>query len=131
MTERQRWAGIFALVLLLIYSKSEGGVLPTPDVVPGARTVVIIHESADKTPELGSLIINLRKRGGTAQAYLAGKGHSLYILDDDLQNKWALAPQQVPALFILDSTGKVLFEQAIPAGYTADNVIERLREHGG
>ena len=132
MSEATRWKLITAMAVLLVWSRLQGGGVPfVPEVTPGTRAVVILHESADQTPEFGALIVELRRKGGTAQSYLAGKGHSLYILDDDLPNKWQLAPRQVPALFILDDTENVLFEQAIPATYTADQVIERLRENGG
>lgn len=129
MSDRARWIGTVLLVALLVWSKSGGG-LPVPDVQPGARMVFIVHESGEQTPALGSLVVNLRK-AGTAQAYLASKGHKLIVVDDDLATRWNLTPKQLPALIIMDENAKVLFEQAIPANYTADNVIERIRENGG
>lgn len=132
MNDRARWIGTVLLIALLIYSKSGGGgVVPVPTPTPGARTVVILHESSRPTPWFGGMVVDLQRQGSTAQTYLANGKHSLWILDKDLPNKWQLSAQQLPALFILDATGKTLFTQAIPANYTADNVIERLREHGG
>lgn len=112
---------------------------PTPPpVVEGKREVVIVHESADKTPEFGSLVVELRKPGTNADSYLKSHGHTLTILDDELirESKWndllGSRLDQLPRLFIIDpQTNAILFEVAIPPGYTADQITERIRETGG
>lgn len=111
---------------------------PTPPVVEGKRDVVIVHESADKTPEFGSLVVELRKPGTNADNYLKSKGHTLTILDDELlrESRWnsllGSRLDRLPRLFIVDPrTNAILFEVAIPPGYTADQITERIRETGG
>lgn len=112
---------------------------PTPvPVVEGKRVVLIVHESADKTPEFGEMIVELRKPGTDAAEDIKAKGHELLVLDDELlgESKWnAVIGSQVtqtPMLFVIDPrTNAILFKTAIPTGYTADNVTERIRETGG
>lgn len=117
-----------------------------PEPVPpasGPRVVLIVHESQDATPQLKGQFVLLRK--DPAASYLKAGGHLLLIWDDDLADgddankadllaKYAPAIQQVglPALLIIDKkTGEVLHSERIQPGMTADNITERLRQHGG
>jgi hypothetical protein len=116
---------------------------PKPDpVVSGKRRLLLVHESADDTPEVSRLIVSLRT--GTSAAYLDSKGHKLSILDDDSVDaagkpaadveQWRphFAGMKLPALFVLDETGKTLLhKQEIPAGSTAAQVVEIVKGKGG
>ena len=67
MTERQRWAGIFALVLLLIYSKGGGGLplLPPPNTVPvtfDGRYVLMVDTLTTRTPAVANYMASKRVR---------------------------------------------------------------------
>lgn len=111
---------------------------PEPVVTQGARAVVIVHETGDNNPDFGSLQVSLQRPNGSSQKYLKAGKHTLEILDDELGGKWSdvlkgkVAGMVLPALFVIDpKTNEVLFGQSIPVTYTADNVIERLRENGG
>lgn len=115
---------------------------PDPEPTPqeGPRTVMLLYESEDSSPQLAALMVGLRN--GTPAKYLADKKHRLLILDDDatdqlgrpiaLVEKLLARGIELPALFICDSaTGKCLKEMHIESGTTADNIVERVREAGG
>lgn len=113
------------------------GPMPPPGP-PGQRTVVIIRETADSTPELARMIVSLR--AGTQAKYLADKGHPLLILDDDAVDQAGkpaaivekLRPHfkdiKLPALLILDGE-RVVNNEPLPP--TADAVIEAVKKAGG
>ena len=113
-----------------------------PVVVSGKRRLLLVHESADDTPEVSRLLVALR--AGTAAAYLSEKGHKLSILDDDsvdASGKPAADVEQwrphfsglkLPVLFVLDETGKTLIhKQELSAGTTAAQVVEIVKGKGG
>jgi hypothetical protein len=112
---------------------------PEPPVVEsGPRAVVIVHESGDNNPDFGALQVNLQRPNSTSQNYLKQAGHTLDILDTNLSGKWSevvkgrVAGMALPVLFVIDPrTNEILFGTSIPNTYTADQVIERLRENGG
>jgi hypothetical protein len=118
-------------------------VVPTPPVVvDGPRQVLIVHESGDSTPEFGRLVTLLRS--GPAADYLASENHSLLILDVDsvgpdgqpaavlAQFSPQYADLPLPVVLIIEPTSrKVLHAQSLPAGFTADNLTELVRQHGG
>ena len=103
---------------------------------------MIVRETADVTTPQSALLVKLRT--GTAGSYLKTKGHTLSILDDDSVNEhgqpskvveaWRphFAGMTLPALFIIDAqTRQLLHKESIAPTATADNIIERVREHGG
>lgn len=114
---------------------------PPPDVVvEGRRNVVIIHESEDDSALFAQMMIGLR--AGANASYLASKGHTLLILDDEAADQngqpnetvAALLPlnSTLPALFILDAgDGRPLHNETLSASATAADVMGILREHGG
>ena len=123
-----------------------GGDSPDPPDPPepesGSRYVLIVRETANDTPQRSGEFVKLRS--GTAADYLTNNSHQLYILDDDAvdgdgaeapllrQYRSEIQSAGLPALLILDGKTKSLIKaQQLPRGFTADNVIERIRETGG
>ena len=117
---------------------------PTPVPTPaGLRTVLIFHETGSKTPAWTSAQNLLRS--GPANDYLASKGHTLYILDEDslggdgkpspIITKWQPTLQGLarPVMVIYDNTTKaVVHKQSLPAAtVTATQVVDILKAHGG
>lgn len=115
---------------------------PTPGPVAGPRMVVLLHETADKSPEW-TRAINLLRVGPQAQ-YLSSKGHSLLILDDDSVGadgkpspavaRWLPHVQglDLPVLIVADkATGGVTHKQSLPDAVTADGIVEIIKSHGG
>lgn len=114
---------------------------PTPVPTPGKRSVAIVWESSESTPEIARLITAFRD--GPARAYLNSKRHLLSLIDDDAVDgdgkpaaeleAWRphFAGMRLPAFFIIDSTGKLLHKQEVAPGTTADNLIELIKRHGG
>lgn len=113
-----------------------------PPVVEGKRAVLIIRESAESTPEFARLITSLRT--GPNAAYLTSKGHSLAVLDDDSKDEsdqqaaivkaWApfYSDLTLPVLLIVDPvTRQLVHRESIPQAATADQLIARIKEHGG
>ena len=112
---------------------------PTP-VEVGKRTVVVVHESADATAERARLFTALRT--GTNASYLAAKGHTLLILDDDsvdehkqplkLVSELVALGDALPFLAILDSnSGAVLHHRPLTPAANAEGVLTVLKENGG
>lgn len=119
---------------------------PKPHPVPaGTRQVILVRESADSTPEVARLIVALRS--GSAGAYINDKGHTLSILDDD-----SLGPDGQPASSVaawrpvyeskglpcliitarVNNETKVLYAAKLDeANATADQVLAKIKEHGG
>ena len=101
--------------------------LPIPPV-PVAENlhVVIVRETGDSTPALGSLFVQLRNTD-------LGK-HKLDILDDE-----GVPPSiksvigttfTVPSLFIIDpATHKLLASRPIAVGETVPTVMATVKEH--
>lgn len=112
--------------------------VPTPGPGPapvGVRSVLIVRETEDTTPEQARLATALRT--GTHAEYLKTKGHSLRILDDDAVNENGqpvaelakYKPFSIPELLIISPPDKLLHRGPLPK--TADEVMSRLKEHGG
>lgn len=110
---------------------------PTPPPVPptpsGKRQVVIIYESADKTPALARLLTDTQ--AGAVAKYLQDRGHpSAKVLDDDilpesLKAKLGNLPP-LPAIIVLDAdTGAVTLADQLPA--TAAAVTQYIQRAGG
>ncbi len=116
---------------------------PEPDVpVVGPRGILIARESARTTPEFARLITALRN--GTSAEYFTSKKHRLDVLDVDVTDadgkpspiveSWKphLTGLTLPAEIIYDPAAKtILSKRSIPAGTTADNVVESVRKVGG
>lgn len=118
-----------------------GSAPPTPVppvIVPGKRTVVILHETGDDAPADGQLYVALRQ--GDFAGYLASHGHTLDVLDDDPESQ----PERVaallaklnalgvtkPAIYVLDAaTGEVIHSQPRPA--TVAEILQVVKSHGG
>lgn len=105
-----------------------------PPVVTGKRHLLLVHETAEDTPEVARMIVSLRS--GAAADYLKSKEHKLYILDDDSQAAAAWRPHfegmKLPAIFILDETAKTLLhKQELPAGTTGAQVVDIVKGKGG
>lgn len=116
---------IVALAWLLL-----GGKLPSFDLSPGGpRNVLIVHESSDQTPDFAAMVRDLRT--GPHADYLKSKGHSLLILDDEL-NQPALTPYRpfaTPELLIVAPPSKLLSRSPLPA--TASEVMAAIKAKGG
>lgn len=110
----------------------------------GPRVGVLVRESFDDTAQQARMINDLRS--GPAAKYLAEKGHTLNILDDDetdpsdkplpvlVSNGLAGAfanGQHKPPELLLFSGDKSLGKITIPADATADTVIAAFKAHGG
>lgn len=118
---------------------AELGAPPVPPVVvEGKRLIVILHETADTTPAEAAIFTALRV--GEQARYLADKGHSLLILDDDAEGpsgeSVALVARlkaegvPLPAQFVLDpATKSVLGKQ--PLSSSAAGVVEFAKGYGG
>jgi hypothetical protein len=114
-----------------------GPVVPpvvVPPVITGKRHLLLVHETAEDTPEVARMIVGLRS--GAAADYLKSKEHKLYILDDDSQAAAAWRPHfegmKLPAIFILDETAKTLIhKQELPASTTAAQVVDIVKGKGG
>lgn len=110
--------------------------VPTPPVVAGKREIVIVRETAQPTPESARLWNALRT--GPQGSYLRSKGHTLDILDADNPSpqvaKWRphFTGLPLPALFIIEPTTRdLLLKESLEPTATADQVIAKLKEHGG
>lgn len=102
------------------------------DVVPGPKAesvhAVIVHETGDREPWLGSLVVLLRQAD-------AGK-HKIDILDDDqlpssLQASLgeSLATTPMPALHLLDkSDGKLIYSRTLTEADTVDSIMASVKE---
>lgn len=108
---------------------------PTPDPSPaGPRTVLIVHETADKTPQWAATINSLRT--GPPAAYLKSKGHRLNIIDDDSlagDAKWTaiLSGMTLPVVIVTDKSDAIIRKQSVPMTATADQIIEIVKGAGG
>ena len=111
---------------------------PTPPpVVAGKRELMIVRETADTTPDFARTITALQGKGA-AYDYLRSKGHRIAILDDQspasVRQAWRphFDGMTLPALVILDAeTRALLYKGAISPTASAEEVIAKLKEHGG
>jgi hypothetical protein len=108
---------------------------PTPPVVDGKRSLVIVSESSKDKGEFSRLLINLRD--GSAASYLKSKGHTFDWLDADQMKSddpWReqFTAAELPVAFIIDTqTNTVLKKEPIAESTTADNLIEAVKRQGG
>lgn len=107
-----------------------------PDPTPsGLRSVMLIHESAEKTPAWAITINQLRT--GAQAKYLSDRKTRLDILDDESlagDARWTsiLAGLTLPAVIVTDSkTRVVVHKQAVPLTATADEILAIIKTHGG
>jgi hypothetical protein len=131
--DRLSWLALIVGGLMLL---NGGGDLPFTPAVSGPRTVVILHETAEVTPELSQAFVALRS--GDNASYLKSKNHSLLILDDDAVTTGgqpfpliaSLKGEGVPlpATFVLDGK-KVVAKSQLTGG--AAQVMELLKGAGG
>jgi hypothetical protein len=150
MIDARKWLWILVAVFaagIVVGLAAPGfkGCGPAPDVpvvpvvVEGPRDVILVHETADETPELSSLIVALRKDDVAGQ--LKAKGHTLRVLDQDASdqsNQAVLASYKsdidaagLPCLLIIEhSSGKVLSAKRL-AETTVDSVLAALKANGG
>lgn len=115
---------------------------PPVPVVEGKRSILIVRETADATPDVARMITALRTPPHAD--YLKSKGHTLAILDDDsvdengnpspLVEAWRphFAGMTLPVVFVIDPAGgKLIHKQSIPSTATADDVMQILKGNGG
>jgi hypothetical protein len=106
---------------------------PTPpDPIKGPRHLVILHESADRTPQLANLRTALRV--GPSAQHLLDNGHRLDFLDDEhASQEWLkhIEGLKLPALFIMNEQHKVLYKGSLKDGETEAGILEILKQHGG
>jgi hypothetical protein len=110
----------------------EGCDISLPDIItPKAEAldVVILRETAPSTPELGSLITQLRNAE-------IGTNHRLYIVDDDptkLTDYFSPVPLELPAmpsLFIVDAkNGALLASRSLAANESVASIVATMKEH--
>lgn len=102
---------------------------PNPEPTPGPKWILIVHETADTTPEIARLIVNLRT--GDNAKYITENKHRLWILDDDLDPKWAQAvgTTKLPAIVIADPQrgANGAFVAELPK--TSADVMKLIRDH--
>lgn len=112
--------------------------VPSIVTVEGPRTVVVLHETEETTPELSQAFISLRT--GENAGYMAAKKHKLLILDDDAKGvdgapvpliaKLATEGVGLPAAFILNGDAVVAKKQ-LAAPTAAVDVMALLKGAGG
>lgn len=129
-------------------------IVPIPDphvpVVPvpsGAKVVLILHESHDQTPEFSLLKTDLQT-GGEAATYLAGKSHTVRVLDVDstdidgkplgvitrLKPKIGTKPLPVLVVGPKDAAGKLgdpTYVESLPNTAIAADVVAVVKKQGG
>lgn len=116
---------------------------PEPDpgpIQPGTRTIAILYESQEMTPELSSLKVKLRT--GVIGQYLIDKRHNLLILEDDMKDKtgqpspivkpWLEMIQGIdlPAI-IIRAESVNLYKGSLGDSATAESVLNLIKQHGG
>ncbi len=115
---------------------------PEPPVVtPGPRWIVVVEETAERTPQQAAVLTN----SGFRQ-WITTAGHDCRMIDKDVLTPTGSVPtdcapyldlakgQTLPRLFIVDgcsgdSQGKVLFAGDLPA--TADALKTLIQQKGG
>lgn len=109
---------------------------PTP-VTEGKRTIVILGETEEQTPELFQMYVSLRNN--PIAEYLQSRGHRLWILDDDhqdaqsyvtlLNRNKAAAGLPVEVVIVDAETPKLLYKGNCPP--TAQGVLDLIKANGG
>jgi len=135
--------GMIVIVSLVVILTGGGGCrFDLLGVSPGPRGVVILHESADKTPTFARLVTGLRTP--PASDYLKEKSHTLDILDDDSEGpdgkpapsveawKAVAGSMPLPVLIIYESKSrKILDKQSLAKDATVDTILAALKAKGG
>lgn len=111
-----------------------------PQPVAGKRRVVVLHETAEDTYDMSSLIVELQAGESAAAKHIETKGHSVSFLDDDLEQArvvMAAANAQGksiggdrPAMVIMDEKGVVLWAGKMES-VTATWFLDQLNKYGG
>lgn len=133
---------LLVVLIALLAWRVTGGELPTPGPSEGKRTVLVVREASESTPEQARMIVALRT--GAHAEYLKSKGHVIYVLDDDSVDKdgnpspvvqaWKaeLAGLTMPVVLVIDTAGNnLIHKQSLAATATADDVMALLKAHGG
>jgi hypothetical protein len=117
---------------------------PKPDPVPpvtGPRSIVILRESRDTTPDFARTINNLRY--GANADYLTSKKHNLIILDVDTKTGSGETPKIIkdwlsviqgmkqPAAVIFDPATNQIISKHEVGGLTASDVVDLVKKSGG
>lgn len=109
------------LALAVIWWPTDG--LPSPFVPSGPRTVTILEETDERTPEYAAMFTAL-------PGHQMAKEHRIVVLDDDLDtplvNRLETLTSERPAVFI-EAGDKVLYSGKCPLGVEALNAL--VREH--
>lgn len=129
------WLVLLAIPLAMFAGGMDGCTLPGVLTPSGPRTVLIVREASDSTSETARTLTTALRTGEPAK-YIAAKGHSLLILDDDSKDENGqpspvlakFAPFAVPELLII-AGDKAIHREKCPA--TADGVLAVLKAKGG
>lgn len=110
---------------------------PTPEPGPVRRLIILVRESGVADPAMNLLVTSLR--GGAGEKFLSTSGHELIaVLDPDLVNAsnteaklvktWRSTWQgmELPAVLILDDTGKLTHKESLPKSPTLESVVSIL-----
>jgi len=128
-------SAIANVLLSLVVLVGSGG------FVPGPRDVFIVRNTADDSPELARLMVNLRD--GKSAEYLKEKQHNLRIVSYDAVDKDGKPSSEVsalravigdksrPVVVVSVKDGAVIHCEAIPMGMTDEQFISLLKRHGG
>lgn len=111
-----------------------------PQPVAGKRRVVVLHETAEDTYDMSSLIVELQAGESAAAKHIETKGHSVAFLDDDLEQARVLIATanaqgasigaDRPAMVIMDEKGVVLWAGKMES-VTATWFLDQLKKYGG
>ena len=121
----------FLLVVSLLLGLAIGCELPVPPVPPGPSpqpppivittdaTLIVIEETADRTPETAAVLGDI--------TFWSGLGVKWRIYDDDSPDAVVYLPlvKDRPGLIVFDKTGKILWGGALPK--TTDDVRKLVR----
>jgi len=116
-------------IILTAWLSGDGGVLPDPTPEPGARTVVVVEESADRPTWLATIILSSDVRD-----YCENKGHLFRVVDDDVvaerTQPYIDAATERPALVVGKADyGEVI--DAVPMPRNAADTIQAIKAAGG
>jgi len=111
-----------------------------PQPVAGKRKVVVLHETAEDTYEMSSLIVELQSGESAAAKHIDAKGHTVSFLDDDLEQARVLMAavnaqgksigSERPAMVIMDDKGAVLWAGKMES-VSAAWFLDQLKKYGG
>lgn len=137
MTDGNRKIAMVALLAALaLRGCVSGGVVPAV----GPRSVVLVYESADNTPEFAAMVLDLRD--GEAAKYLTEKKHSLTVIDRDapdpngdrskLLAKWQSEITETPIVLVLDQgRTKLVGKAPIDKNGPSSAVVDVVKRYGG